>query len=150
MHFLTPKPPKMTGFWPKKGPKTAQKGQKWSKIAQKGPKKASKWGQNDTKTTPKWCQNDAKMIPKWPRNDPGSTQKMVQNHPKMTLFWSHNSPKMALRTPSQQLSLGYVAMGHGKVLKWSTGLQKSVQKEGGRVRKGGPEKLVQKPGRHVQ
>ena len=66
MLFFLPKPPNLTGFWPKKHhqKKNAQKGQKRTKTARK-------WGQNDAKMTP----NDAKTMPKWSVSDPKMAQK---------------------------------------------------------------------------
>ena len=52
-------------------------------MAPKGPKKASKLGQNHTKTTPKWCQIDPQNNPKVSPNRP---KKMFQNPPK----WAQN------------------------------------------------------------
>ena len=66
--FLDPKPPKMTGFCPKRAQKPPQKR---SKMHQKGPTKRPQNGvKMRKKTTPKCCQNDATMMRKQCQNDP--------------------------------------------------------------------------------
>ena len=66
-------------------------------MIQKGPKKASKWGQ-----APKRARNDAKPMPKCSLCDPKVTRidpKMIQNDAKMTPKWSYFGPKIVQVTP---------------------------------------------------
>ena len=99
--FLDPKPPKMTGFCPKRAQKPPQKR---SKMHQKGPTKRPQNGvkmrkKNDTEMGSKRCHNDAQTMPKWSLSNPKMTTDRPENGPKspqndliLVLFRSYFGP----------------------------------------------------------